>query len=75
MDKRETQTDRTWGYQELALSYFPRSTPDSASVQLRRWIRYSPELVRQLESCGWRAGQKILTPRQVDCIIRHLGAP
>lgn len=30
---------RAYGLQELALLYFPNSTPQSASVQLKKWIK------------------------------------
>jgi len=69
------QTDRVWGYQELAICYFPHIKPQSASNQLRRWINYSPELLEKLAGCHWVPGRKILTPRQVRCIVDHLGEP
>lgn len=68
-------TRRPWGFQELAMYYFPHIKPHSASNQLRAWIRHSADLTRQLESTLWRPGRKVLTPRQVALIVRHLGEP
>jgi len=68
-------TCRPWGFQELAICYFPYVKPRSASNQLRAWIRLSPLLMDQLRATLWRPGRKILTPRQVNLIVRHLGEP
>lgn len=75
MTEEKTKLERVWGYQELALLYFPDSKPECASVQLRRWIKMSGELTSRLEACGWKAGRKVLTPKQVGCIVDHLGEP
>lgn len=66
---------RAWGYQELAMRYCPFVKPHSATNQLGRWIRFSPELQNKLSACNFCPGQKILTPRQVRCIVEHLGEP
>lgn len=66
---------RAWGYQELAMRYFPFVKPHSATNQLRRWIMHSPGLQSKLSACHYNTGQKILTPRQVQCIVEHLGEP
>lgn len=66
---------RSYGYGELALMYFPNSTKNSASVQLRRWIRYSIQLGNELNQTGFKPGQKILTPKQVQIIVYNLGEP
>ena len=65
---------RAYGFQELAVLYFPHSTPDAASVQLRKWVRH-PRLLVKLEATGYHAGQKILTPLQVGIIVEHVGEP
>lgn len=75
MKTEPINTSRTWGYQELALRYFPNNTPQSATNQLSRWIRFSAELTEQLHACHWRPGRRVLTPRQAECIINHLGEP
>lgn len=66
---------RSWGYQELAMRYFPHVKPGSASNQLRRWILHSKALQSRLSECDWVPGNKIFTPRQVRCIVEHLGEP
>lgn len=67
--------ERSWGYQELAILYFPHIKPDSATRQLGRWIGVSRELISQLTANGWKPGRKLLTPKQAACIFRHLGPP
>ena len=59
-----------YGLQELALHYFPNSTPQSASTQLKKWMN-KKKLLDKLISAGYESGQKILTPRQVAAIIEH----
>lgn len=66
---------RTYGYGELALLYFPNSTKKSASVQLRRWIVYNVNLTERLKINGFKKGQRVLTPKQVNMIILYLGEP
>jgi len=79
MEKEDSNTlidtRRPWGFQELAICYFPHIKPHSASNQLSQWIRVAPELMKQLEDNLWRPGRKVLTPRQVALIVRHLGEP
>ena len=75
MTDEKEKFERVWGYQELALLYFPGSKPECDSVQLRRWIKLSSELTSRLRDCGWKPGRKVLTPKQVACIVDHLGVP
>ena len=67
--------ERSWGYQDLAILYFPHIKPESATRQLGRWIGVSRELMSQLTANGWKPGRKLLTPKQAACIFRHLGPP
>lgn len=60
---------------ELALQYFPRSTPRSASSQLHRWIVLNPELQARLAELHFVPRQRALTPMQYEAIIRYLGEP
>lgn len=62
------------GLQELAMLYFPNSTPQSASNQLKKWMNKEKPLVK-LTAAGYEPGQKILTPRQVKTIADHVGEP
>lgn len=63
-----------YGLQELAMLYFPNSTPQSASNQLKKWMNKEKLLVK-LTAAGYEPGQKILTPRQVETIADHVGEP
>lgn len=65
---------RAYGLQVLAQLYFPGSTPASASAQLKKWMR-NDQLYSKLLEAGYHSGQKILTPRQVEIIVEHLGEP
>ena len=58
--------------QELALQYFPNSTPRSAITQLKRWIDLNTELQARLAELK---RQRSLTPKQHEAIIYYLGSP
>lgn len=60
---------------ELALLYFPMSTPTVGTNHLMRWVHGSPPLMEKLEAAGYHRSQKLLTSRQVSLITRHLGEP
>jgi hypothetical protein len=66
---------KSYGYGELALLYFPNSTKKSASVQLRRWIVSNKKLETDLYDAGFKPGQKIFTPKQVQLLTEMLGNP
>lgn len=66
---------KTYGLQELGLLYFPKSSPQSASMQLIKWIKRSDKLKSGLEEAGYIPGQKLLTPKQVYIIVDHIGEP
>lgn len=59
---------------QLALAYFPQNKPKTAQQKLAKWMRIEP-LRRKLELLGWKPYQKVLTPKQVACIIDHVGEP
>ena len=63
-----------YGLQELAMLYFPNSTPQSASNQLKKWMNKEKLLIKLIDA-GYCSGQKILTPRQVELIADHVGKP
>lgn len=63
-----------YGLQELATLYFPNSTPQAASNQLKKWMS-KEKLLAKLAEAGYEPGQKILTPRQVAVIVEHVGEP
>jgi hypothetical protein len=66
---------RSYGFGELAQLYFPNISKKSASAQLRRWIRINNPLQIELTSHGFRKFQKMLTPKQVEIIIKYIGEP
>lgn len=59
---------------ELALAYFPGDKPKTAQQKFAKWLRIET-LRRKLELLGWKPYQKVLTPKQFDCIIDHVGEP
>ncbi|WP_321519995.1 DUF4248 domain-containing protein [uncultured Bacteroides sp.] len=62
-------------FADLALLYFPNSTPRSAVTQLQRWIDLNEELKNKLEELYYRKRQRALTPLQYQAIIFYLGEP
>ena len=62
---------RTYKKSELAHLY----NPNVALQILRRWIVYNLPLLQELEQEGYRARNRLLSPRQVATIIRYLGEP
>lgn len=65
---------KIYGLRDLALAYFPADKPKTAQQKLAGWMRIDP-LRRKLELLGWKPYQKVLTPKQVACIIDHVGEP
>lgn len=66
---------RTYGWQELAVCYAPNLTPESAGKRLSAWVKQNPSLTEALQQAGWRRGQKVLTPLQVQRVVEYLGEP
>lgn len=80
MEKKKEEAEETfrikaYGLQELGMLYFPKSTPRSASTQLKKWINNNGRLLSQMIEAGYYNGQKILTPKQVRIIVEHLDPP
>ncbi len=65
----------TYTLKELSGMYFPLNSSQSATTQLRRWIRMNKALMEALEETGYTRKHKWLTPRQVSLIVQHLGEP
>lgn len=65
---------KTTSLRELALAYFPGDKPKTAQQKLAKWMKVE-SLRRKLELLGWKPYQKVLTPKQFDCIIDHVGEP
>jgi len=66
---------RAYTKKELALMYFPESSPRTAVNHLMAWIRRCTQLWGQLQSIGYETNSKTFTPRQVRAIVEQLGEP
>lgn len=74
-DEEMKWKSRSLSFRRLGMMYSPDVTPVVASRRLRRWIRTNPELPALLAATGWKPSQRILTPRQVSCIVEVLETP
>lgn len=66
---------KSYGFGELAQLYFPNIAKKSASIQFGRWIRVDKKLASELFEAGYKPRQKILTPLQVEIVIKIIGEP
>lgn len=66
---------RAYTKKELALMYFPDSSPRTAVNHLMAWIRRCSRLWDELSKMGYNRNSKAFTPRQVRAIVEHLGEP
>ena len=66
---------RAYSKKELALMYFPDSTPETAVKHLMALIRRNDMLWDELQEMGYYSRSKTFTPRQVQAVIDWLGAP
>ena len=71
----ENFTIRAYTKKELALMYFPDSTPDTAVKHLMSTIRGNDMLWDELQAMGYQNNRKTFTPREVTAICEWLGAP
>ena len=69
------QKNRTYTKKELALLYFPDSTPETAVKHLMTMIRRNDMLWDELQEMGYYNRRKTFTPREVKSIFDWLGAP
>lgn len=67
--------NRSFTWLELGILYSPMLTPAAASRRLKSWVKANAPLLRHLTKAGWKQTQRILTPKQVGCIIEVLGEP
>ena len=68
-------TNRSYGFKELAVLYFPNIAPASASIRLKQWIKDDSELLQALDEANFHTGNRILTPRQKALIVSAFGSP
>ena len=66
---------RCYSKQELALLYFPDSSPEVANAHLRRWIMRCVPLYDKLVESGYTKWCKEFSPMQVSYIFFFLGEP
>ena len=71
----ETFKIKSYSKKELALLYFPDSTPRVAVNHLMALIRRNDMLCDELLSTGYKTTNKVFTPRQVQAIVDWIGAP
>lgn len=67
--------NRSYGFKELAVLYFPNIAPASASIRLKAWIKDCPELLQALDDTHYHLTARVLTPRQKDLIADAFGSP
>jgi len=66
---------RSYGKSELAMLYFPKSSPDIALKRLNRWINNIKELKQALADCHIGKNAKCWSRHQVYLITYYLGEP
>ena len=75
-DKEEEKwKNRSFGWLELGILYSPMITPAAASRRLKAWVLANKILVSLLKAAGWNRKQRVMTPKQVECIVEILGRP
>ena len=60
---------------ELAQTYFPQITADSAVRKLTTWIKNCKPLMKKLAKTGYKDGAHTLSDRQILMIYDYLGEP
>ena len=75
METIENFAIRAYTKKELALLYFPDSTPGTAVKHLMVTIRRNDMLWDELQAMGYYSRRKTFTPREVRAIFDWLGAP
>ena len=63
------------GKAELALLYFPGSSPDVARAKLMRAINRNKAWSRAMARTGYYTTAKEFTPKQVEVIFHYYGEP
>lgn len=58
---------------EVALSYFPSSSADSATKQLRRWIVCHPAIHYRLRRVGYMPSKRYFSPLELKYLEKMLG--
>ena len=66
---------RSYSKKELALMFFPDSTPETAVKHLMTMIRRNDMLWDELQEMGYNKRRKTFTPREIKAIFDWLGVP
>ena len=74
-DIMDTFKIRAYSKKELALRFFPDSTPETAVKHLKTMIRSNDMLWDELQAMGYNKRRKTFTPREIKAIFDWLGAP
>lgn len=74
-EEEEKWKNRSFGWLELGILYSPMLTPAAASRRLKAWVLSNKVLVALLNAVGWNRKQRVMTPKQVECIVEILGRP
>lgn len=67
--------NRAYGFQEIAIAYFPHIAPASASIRLKAWIKDDPDLLLSMYKTNYHLTSRILKPVQVLLITKAFGSP
>ena len=73
MEKLKTTSSITKA--QLANMYNPGVNTNSALKTLNRWIARDSKLLAELQAARYYDKQRVLTPKQVEIIIKYLGEP
>ena len=74
-EEEEKWKNRSFGWLELGILYSPMITPPADSRRLKAWVLANKILVTLLKAAGWNRKQRVMTPKQVECIVEILGRP
>lgn len=74
-EEEEKWKNRSFSWLELGILYSPMLTPAAASRRLKAWVLANTVLVSLLNAAGWNRQQRVMTPKQVECIVEILGRP
>ena len=74
-EEEEKWKNRSFGWLELGILYSPMIPPAAPPRRLKAWVLANKILVTLLKAAGWNRKQRVMTPKQVECIVEILGRP
>lgn len=72
---QDNVTIKAYGRTELALMYFPQSSPEAAWRRLKSWMARCRPLSAALSALAYDGRRRGFTPAEVEAIFRWLGEP